>query len=242
MLAAFANKGNSQFLMLLHQKMKEQRMLNQKREYYDAVAFDLKGDVKMCCEYSTSKSSDDALMQMFDGSDTTTYEFSRTGEYECIRQNREVVRNRHGFLSAETYTTYDFLANGQATKTIRYEYADGRLVKQREESLCNGKTEWFEFIYQYDERGNQKNMEFRSKTSSTDFTAYEVLETDSCGNWIKRKSVTSYGSGGTTTKIQTRHIVYWDDVIRKIKERRKVEKEQLKEGVHPQEAPTFGLG
>lgn len=165
------------------------------QKYHDAVAFDMKGNVKECTITDNREkfssvvkyffSQNGVLLSEIDGSsEMEVYDHQRNSKGFLIKYSeRKKLGNKHVGDYEFNYNN----ANKVKTKSFRY-YA---FILDRE---VLEKTE-YEYI----------NGEVAKSTSSLNTIRYKILSSDNKGNWTRRKVIVD---GNSYEEYRT--ILYWD--------------------------------
>lgn len=161
-----------------------------KRIYFDAEAFDLKGHVKVC---GNNKFSIDGALFI------PQHEYERI-EREGNRISRIVYEDTP---SAEVYTEFCW-ENG---RVVMSSYS--AVSSYTDEFGTNLSSEYNIREYKYNTSGYIIEMtESNGKALSWTYR-YEYIEFDNHGNWTKRRRITVIEDYDRNIEIETRNIIYY---------------------------------
>lgn len=180
------------------------------RQYYDALVFDLRGNVKKC-----------SIDNSVDSNMDNVYYFDSDGSF--TGNSVTVVRGDNG-LPVEisrmdsSLGLFAMLAGEGKMVTAKYSYADLRGKGNWAMSVGAQKSEGPSLFLYYGNDGYAKEAR-KSVFIDEDpgfritFLYYELSDFDSHGNWTRRSVYESTEENGTKRHIydETREIEYWDD-------------------------------
>lgn len=178
------------------------------RRFYDAAAFDLKGNVKMC-----------AISNRQFPSMKDYYHFDDEGAF--ITDDAEAERDANGLPTRITTIEHAlgqlgilFGASGERTRT--FTYTDMRDGDEAAMCVTTKNPDGTKMYIYYDGNGNATHGEREKNTYEyydLAFLRFEPTEFDSHGNWTRRIVYESTAENGDkeVPYTETREIEYWED-------------------------------